>query len=326
MGNGAGRDENEVSLALCIPTFRRQRDLARLLDALPAVIDAARADGLLGEVAVIVVDNDSTASAEQTARSSAMAVRYVVEPERGVVAVRNRALDEANGHDIVVFIDDDETPADAHWLAHLLAARRDFEATVVAGPVRTVAEESLDPWIIAGGFFARAHRSGLITGHRITRAATNNLLLDLRFVEESGIRFDPRFGRTGGEDSLFTSQLHAAGAHMVWCAEAVVLDHLPVERRTRAHAVDRARGMANAGVRVALALADSPAERAVVRARALAAGSLRWIGGVARGAAGAVTRSDALGATGARERARGRGGFSGAWNRTRDLYGGGGIR
>ncbi|MEV7799089.1 glycosyltransferase family A protein [Microbacterium foliorum] len=326
MGNGAGRDENEVSLALCIPTFRRQRDLARLLDALPAVIDAARADGLLGEVAVIVVDNDSTASAEHTARSSAMAVLYVVEPERGVVAVRNRALDEANGHDIVVFIDDDETPADAHWLAHLLAARRDFEATVVAGPVRTVAEESLDPWIIAGGFFARAHRSGLSTGHRITRAATNNLLLDLRFVEESGIRFDPRFGRTGGEDSLFTSQLQAAGAHMVWCAEAVVLDHLPVERRTRAHAVDRARGMANAGVRVALALADSPAERAVVRARALAAGSVRWIGGVARGAAGAITRSDALGATGARERARGRGGFSGAWNRTRDLYGGGGIR
>lgn len=326
MGNGDDRSRAAESVALCIPTFRRPADLARLLAALPEVVETARAEGRLGDVVVIVVDNDESGSAEQTVREAPVPVQYVVEAERGVVAVRNRALDEAAGRDVAVFIDDDETPADARWLAALLRTRADFDATVVAGPVRTVTDEPLDPWIVAGGFFARAHRAGLATGSPITRAATNNLLLDLRFVEESGIRFDPRFGRSGGEDSLFTSQLHAAGARMVWCAEALVLDHLPVARRTRTHAVDRTRGMANAGARVALVLAGSPGERAVVRGRALAAGAVRWISGCLRGAVGAITRSDALSATGARERARGRGGIAGAWNRAGDLYGGGGIR
>ncbi|WP_091229807.1 glycosyltransferase family 2 protein [Microbacterium sp. 3J1] len=326
MLDGDEHATDALSVALCIPTFRRPDDLARLLAALPEVIETARSEVAIGEVAVIVVDNDSAASAEQTVRAAGVPAHYVVESERGVVAVRNRALDEAAGHDIVVFIDDDETPADARWLSRLLATRVEHDATVVAGPVRTVTDEPLDPWIVAGGFFDRTHRAGLRTGAPITRAATNNLLLDRRFVAESGIRFDARFGRTGGEDSLFTSQLHAAGAHMVWCAEALVLDHLPVERRTRAHALERTRGMANAGARVALALAASRSERIVVRMKAIVSGVVRWAVGGVRGAVGALTRSERLRATGARERARGRGSISGAGNRTRDLYGGGGVR
>lgn len=326
MGMDVDRATDAASVAVCIPTFRRAADLSRLLATLPEVIGEARLSGRLGEVVVIVIDNDEGESARETVGEAGMPVRYVVESERGVVAVRNRALDEATRHDLLVFIDDDETPADPQWLALLLATREEFDAAVVAGPVRTVTDEPLDPWIVAGGFFARAHRVGLATGTRIDRAATNNLLLDLRVVEQAGIRFDPRFGRTGGEDSLFTAQLHATGAHMVWCAEAGVLDHLPVDRRTRAHALERTRGMANAGVRVALALADSPMRRLVVRCKALAAGVLRWILGAVRGIAGRLVRSEQMRATGAKERARGRGSISGAGNRTRDLYGGGGVR
>ena len=326
MGTGVDRATGTVSVAICIPTFRRTADLSRLLAALPEVIDAARRSARLDEVVVVVIDNDDAESARETVRSAEVSVHYVVERERGVVAVRNRALDEASGQDLVVFIDDDETPEDPQWLAHLLAARDEYAAAVVAGPVRTVTDVPLDPWIVAGGFFARAHRVGLPTGTRITRAATNNLLLDRRVVEETGIRFDPRFGRTGGEDSLFTAQLHARGVPMVWCAEAGVLDHLPVDRRTRQHALDRTTGMSNAGVRVALALAGTPAGRLAVRAKALAAGAVRWILGAGRGIAGWITRSERMRAVGAKERARGRGSISGAGNRTRDLYGGGGVR
>lgn len=314
------------SVAICIPTFRRPADLTRLLAALPAVIETARAAGRTGETVVIVIDNDEAESARTVVSEAPFPVRYVVERERGVVAVRNRALDEAAGNDLAVFIDDDETPADAQWLLQLLRARERFDADVVAGPVRTVSDEPLDPWIVAGGFFARAHRTGLETGSPIERAATNNLLLDLRFVERNGTRFDPRFARTGGEDSLFTSQLHAAGARMVWCAEAIVLDHLPVHRRTRAHALERTRGMANAGARVAVALAASPTRRMVARLRSSASGVMRWIAGAARGAAGSVLGSERLLATGARERARGRGSLAGARGRASDLYGGGGVR
>lgn len=315
-----------VSAAICIPTFRRPDDLARLLAALPAAVDEALRAGHVAAVTTIVIDNDEAETARAVVERAPEDIRYLVERERGVVAVRNRALDEAAGHDLAVFIDDDETPADPQWLANLLRTRARYEATVVAGPVRTVTDEPLDSWIVAGGFFARAHRAGLATGSRITRAATNNLLLDLGFVADSGIRFDPRFGRTGGEDSLFTSQLHSRGARMVWCGEALVLDHLPLERRSRAHATERTAGMANAGVRVALVLADTPARRAVVRLKALAAGLVRWLSGAARGAAGTILGSERLRAVGARERARGRGSIAGARNRTRDLYGGGGVR
>ncbi len=315
-----------VSVAICIPTFRRPADLARLLAALPEVVASARLEDRVGEVAIIVIDNDGDESARSVVAESGLDVRYVVERERGVVAVRNRALDEASESDVIVFIDDDETPAEPRWLARLLATRSDFAADVVAGPVRTVTDEPLDPWIIAGRFFARAHRDGVPTGAPLTRAATNNLLLDRRFVEASGIRFDPRFARTGGEDSLFTSQLHRRGARMVWCAEAGVLDHLPVDRRTREHALERTAGMANAGVRVALVLAGSPIQRLTVRVKGVAAGAVHWLRGAVHGLAGVLVRSDRLRALGAKGRARGRGSIAGAGNRGRDLYGGGGIR
>lgn len=326
MGTGDGRETAAPSVAICIPTFRRAADLTRLLAALPAVIKAARSSGYLGEAVVIVIDNDEGESAREIVQAAGLSVRYVVERERGVVAVRNRALDEAAGQDLAVFIDDDETPADVRWLEFLLMTQDEFGAAAVAGPVRTVTEDPLDSWIVAGGFFARTHRAGLATGSLISRAATNNLLLDLRVVEKLGVRFDPRFGRTGGEDSLFTSQLHAGGARMVWSADAEVLDHLPVDRRTRSHAIERTTGMANAGVHVALALADSRARRFIVRAKALAAGVVWWVSGAMRGIAGRVRSSERMRAIGAKERARARGAISGAGNRTTDLYGGGGVR
>lgn len=314
-----------LTVAICIPTFRRPVELARLIEMLPAVIDTARSEGRLGEVEIIVVDNDAEQSARDAVRETGVTVRYVVERDRGVVAVRNRALDEAAGHEVAVFIDDDETPEDAGWLARLLEARERFDAVVVAGPVRTVTDEPLDPWIVAGGFFARAHRAGLPTGSPIARAATNNLLLDLKYVEDAGIRFDSRFGRSGGEDSLFTSQLHARGARMVWCAEAAVLDHLPVERRTRAHALERTQGMANAGVRVGLALATSPSRRFVVRAKAVVAGCIHWTVGAIQGILGLIVRNERLHATGAKARARARGSLTGAGNRRLEIYGGAGA-
>ncbi|WP_243231871.1 glycosyltransferase family 2 protein [Microbacterium sp. CIAB417] len=314
------------NVAICVPTFQRPDDLSRLLSLLPATIAAAQRSGRAGRVDVIVIDNDPSAGARDVARAAPIACRYAVEAERGVVAVRNRALDESADADVLVFIDDDETPADEQWLSRLLSAWRTYDAQAVAGPVRTVADDPLDSWIVAGEFFARAHRARLGTGDGIARAATNNLLLDMRFVRREALRFDPRFARSGGEDSLFTSQLHRRGGRMVWCAEAGVLDHLPAQRRTREHALRRTRGMATVGVTVALALADSPAARARVRIKAVVAGVGRWAGGVARVIAGGLLRSERLDAIGRRECARGTGSLEGALNRSPELYGGGGDR
>ena len=45
---------------------------------------------------------------------------YRSEPTPGVVAVRNRALAEADGRDLLIFLDDDQTPSSG-WLAALVA-------------------------------------------------------------------------------------------------------------------------------------------------------------------------------------------------------------
>ena len=307
-------------VVVAVPTYRRPDDLTRLLTSLPPVIDRAVRSGLCASVDVLVIDNDGDAA--KIAAGAALSVRYVHEERRGLAAVRNRALDEAADDDILVFIDDDETPAEESWLERLLAVQRTSDAGVVAGPVRTVAPGGLDPWVVAGGFYDRSHRDALRSLVPIGSAASNNLLLRLEDVRRTGVRFDERFGRSGGEDSLFTSQLHAEGVPMVWCADAAVLDHLPSERRTRAYALARSRGMEAAGTRVAAVLAGpSRTRRVYVRARAIATGSARILVGTARHVAGRLTGSVRRDARGARDIARGLGAWEGAIGKSRHLYG-----
>lgn len=319
----SARPPASTSVVIGIATRCRPDDLHRLLSALPAVIRTAVDGGVCATVEVIVVDNDPAGSAAEVVGRSRLPVRYLPEQTPGVTAVRNRVLDETDRHDVIVFIDDDETPADAGWLAALLHTHHAQRAHVVAGPVRTVVMDGdLDPWVQAGGFFARAHRDHLATGDAITAAASNNLLLDAAFVRRAGVRFDTRFGRSGGEDSLFTSQLRERGARMVWCREALVLDHLPAARQTRAHALRRTRGMAAAGVRVGLALAGlSLRARMAVQARALAAAAAHLCAGGAEMLAGRLTGSTRRDARGRRRLARALGTLDGVRDRELAIYG-----
>jgi succinoglycan biosynthesis protein ExoM len=309
------------AVLIAVPTYRRPDDLRRLLLALEPVVAHATDSGAAVRVDVLVIDNDADGSALAVVDGRIDGVSAVNEATPGVAAARNRALDESGDHDVLVFIDDDESPAGIDWLTRLLETARNAGAHVVAGPVTTVVDGNLDPWIEAGGFFARRHRAHVPTGAAIDRAATNNLLLDLAFVRESGVRFDDRFGRSGGEDSLFTSQLHRAGARMVWCAEALVRDHLPEARRSRAHALERMRGMAAAGVRVGIVLAPTRRHRAAVRMRAVLAGGARIGAGAAKCATGAVVQSQRLSAVGCRDVMRGVGALEGAAGHVRIHYG-----
>lgn len=315
-----GSASTAPAVVIAVPTFRRPDDLRRLLQALGPVASHATASGAAARVDVLVVDNDPDGPEPAVVEPGSRAT-VVRENTPGVAAARNRALDESSAHDILVFIDDDESPAAEDWLSRLLETARHSRADVVAGPVVTVVDGGLDPWIEAGGFFARGHRAHLRTGAVIERAATNNLLLDLRVVRATGIRFDDRFGRSGGEDSLFTSQLHRAGARLVWCAEALVHDHLPEGRRSRAHALRRMRGMAAAGVRVGLALAPTRRRRLALRVRAVLVGGARIVTGAAACATGAIVHSERWDAVGRRDLLRGVGTLEGAAGRILTPYG-----
>ncbi|RKT78471.1 glycosyltransferase involved in cell wall biosynthesis [Terracoccus luteus] len=318
------------SIHVAVLTYHRPEPLGRLLPVL--LIEAARHEDSspTDTVTLVVVDNDPHGSARQVVQAASVGspsdpsspdLRYVVEPRPGISAGRNRALDESSEADLLVFIDDDETPHPG-WLERLVRLHDESGAEAVAGPVRSVVDAPLDPWVVAGRFFDRSHHLGRAQASVLPRAASNNLLLDLRFVRAHGLRFDDRFGLTGGEDSLFTGQLVAAGGTIRWAADAVVDDHLPSERLTRDYALRRTFHIANSSTRAEGALSADPRARArwVAGSGSKAVGRLAT--GVPRLLAGALTGNVRLQSRGHRDVARARGTASALLGRHSAPYGG----
>ena len=282
-----------MNVAIGVLTFRRPERLRQLIpqliDQIEQVHDAYGPEEY--DCVVVVVDNDPSASAHEVAATYAGGrVSYHVEARAGISAARNRVLDETRSMDLLVFIDDDETPHDL-WLVKLLETHDVWNADLVAGPVVSQADGVMSPFVTAGAFLDRSHRAGLRTGDPILRAATNNLLLDLRKVRAAELRFDDRFGLGGGEDSMFTGSLARAGARLVWCAEAVVTDHVPPDRLTARYVVGRAYSMSNAAALVELGLCRSRRETWTRRLAMTGRETTRLILGVALLARGLLTWS-----------------------------------
>jgi succinoglycan biosynthesis protein ExoM len=297
----------QVRVTIGILTFRRPEDLR---GALPLLLGQARElERPDLAIDVLVVDNDPSGSGRSVVDDlGSSRVRYIIEHTPGIAAARNRALDEAAGSTFLVFVDDDERPHPG-WLAALLDTQGRTGAAAVVGPVVSEFPTALDPWISVGGFFQRRR---LPTGTPTDEAATNNMLLDLGHVQRAGLRFDPAFGLSGGEDSLFSRRLTAGGGVIVWCDEAVVTDRVPVDRMTRGWVLRRAFSHGNSRTRVDLALVPSSFGRLRTRLRVLGSSVPRLVVGVAHWAWGSLVRSARHQARGLRLSARGAGMLAGA--------------
>lgn len=304
--------EDVVQVRIAIPTFHRPTGLA---DALEVVLEqVAGLDPTLADVSVMVVDNDPAGSAREACEAAGVA--YVVEPHPGIAAVRNRSLDEAADQDAIVFLDDDEVPCPG-WLDTLLRRFVESGADGVAGKVLTQFPDDVPDWVAQSGAFQRPER---VDGSTMQEAATNNLVLDLHAVRRSGLRFDERFGLSGGSDSLFTRAFTRWGAVIVWAEHAVVLEPEDPIRLNRDWVLRRTYRLGNVKSRVALVLARPGAERSVVRARMVAAGAARVAAGTVRILLGRVTGSLALRGRGERQLSRGRGMVAGSFGHVHYEY------
>ena len=213
---------NDVDI--CVATYRRPQWLAQLLG------DIANQDlGPDVQRRVIVVDNDPEGSAEPVLALfplGRLQLLYLKQPVKNIALTRNLALEHCNAH-WVAWLDDDET-VPAHWLRSLLACQQTHAADVVIGPVDGRFTADAPTWVRKGGFFVNPP---LPTGTRVDFGGTGNALIRGRLVQQ-GQRFDQRFGLTGGEDTDFFYRLARAGHKLVWCQEALALEHLPAERMT----------------------------------------------------------------------------------------------
>jgi glycosyltransferase involved in cell wall biosynthesis len=297
-------------VVVAVLTYRRPRDLAELLPLLQAQVASCDHAPAGVRAGVLVVDNDPAGSAADVVAGLGLAsVRYVHEPVPGIAAARNRALDEAAGARLLLFIDDDERPVDG-WLGLLLAAHARAGGCGVAGPVVSRFAVPLDPWVEAGAFFRRRR---MPTGSAIGVAATNNLLLDLAAVRRAGLRFDTSLGLVGGSDTLFTRALVAAAGPLTWCDEAIVTDVVPAGRCTRRWVVRRQLRSGTSWSHTLLLGPATPGRRAVLRLQLTALGAARIGAGGTRLLAGAVLRDVRHRANGTRTAVRGLGMLLGAW-------------
>ncbi len=260
------------SLVICIPTYRRNDELAELLAALQAQTPPDSA-----QVSILVIDNNPGGDAEPVVREAQteafhFPIRYLHETAPGVTFVRNRALKATAESDFIAFIDDDELPAPG-WISALWAGRCETGAAVVFGDVIARYEEDAPDWIIAGDFHSKRVMED---GARDTPGATDNCLIDLSVVRHHGLRFDPALSLIGGEDTLFFDALLQAGEKFANAAGAVTYERVPEGRATLAWLVKRWR---RTGLTDAMMIARRRGAGPSARMRAALDGLIRVIAG-----------------------------------------------
>lgn len=224
-------DERRQRVVICICTYRRPRELERLLESVGKLQFAKIAEPL---ISIVVVENDTAALAkgvcEKHQRLLRWPLRYAIEEKPGISRARNRCLSLVEEKtDFVVFVDDDETVSDA-WLENLLYAQRCYGADVIAGPVLPVYETTAPEWTRNGEFHGYHSRKRWQSGMAVDECSTCNVLITVDFLRNTQLKFNEDFGLSGGEDVLFFRTANRQGAKIMWCGEAVAHEYVPSSR------------------------------------------------------------------------------------------------
>jgi succinoglycan biosynthesis protein ExoM len=222
-------------LSVIICTFNRPALLAR-------AIRTARAQALPADVTaeIVVVDNAPDGNAEPVvaalADEAGLPLRYLAHPVPNISHARNCGVAGTAGS-LVVFLDDDEWCRPG-WLAALVDTARATGADVVFGAVLPDFPDGPPDWDPSGRPYERrlAQPSGTPMGIRHDAQAsgrwigTGNALLRRETCLAGAEPFDPRLGRSGGEDYDLFVRLDRLGRRMVWCGEAVVYEVVSADR------------------------------------------------------------------------------------------------
>ena len=242
---------------ICIPTFRRPRSLARLLDAVAALETHA-------DIAVLVADNNAEDHAGfdlVTARAAGFRfpLRAVIAAQRGIAQVRNTLIAQAlkDRPRFITMIDDDEWP-DAGWLDAFLRAAAETGAGVLQGSV----------------LFDHPAQADIVraSGPADMLQGAGNLLIRRDLLEAMPQPwFDPAFALGGGEDRDFFVRLRQAGAVFAWSDEARCFGAVPDSRATLSWVLARAYSIGNSDMRVLLKHHAGPMPRLTEFAKITAA-------------------------------------------------------
>ncbi|MBR08975.1 MAG: hypothetical protein CMP48_15005 [Rickettsiales bacterium] len=194
------------------------------------------------KVIMVFVDNDENQSAKPTFEKLELSfpfqVKYVVEPERGIVHMRNRVLTEALelGADYISYVDDDEEVS-PEWLVRMWETLVKYDADAVAGAVERILPEDTPEWLVKGGFYNWERHK---TGAKKIDASTANILFKASLAKDLGLRFHPALNLVGSSDKFFFRQATRKGATIVWLDDILVKEYFPASRVNKEWMVQRA--------------------------------------------------------------------------------------
>ncbi len=249
------------TVAVCITTFHREVQLARLLEGLSR-IERPSPDSGGRWIETIVVDNATAGTSRSAAERfthELPSLRWEHEPEPGIAAARNRAVD-ASTADLICFIDDDEVP-ECDWLVELVSSLiGNPRAAAAVGVVEYDFERPLPDWLEASRVFEPFN---FVPNEPPEYFATGNAGLRRRVLHPLEPLFDKQFGLTGGEDHHLGVRMQRSGFEVVSARDAVVREHVPAERMTRKFVTRRLRrkGWALAATDLSLGVGRSGACR-----------------------------------------------------------------
>jgi len=222
-------------------TYNRPKMLTQTLTALSSVRIPSGYEAHL-----LVVDSEESASNVFEGFKSQLPfeTHYIGDQPRGIVMMRNGVLEKAIELevDLVAFMDDDILVS-PDWITTSLSLMEKYDADVLDGAVKRTLPEGTPGWIDKGKFF-RWHSAP--TGSKRQSASTSNVFFKSKLITEWGLRFDPFFNFSGGEDTFFFSQAHKKGANIVWNDEVLVTEQIGDSRITVRWILQRAFRRTNA--------------------------------------------------------------------------------
>jgi len=222
-------------ISVCVCTYKRPKLLKRLLEEL-----RGQDTGGLFVYSIVVVDNDHLRSAEPVVANftatSAIPIKYCVEPQQNIALARNRAIENTSGA-LVAFIDDDEFPIN-RWLLTLFKALKEYGVDGVLGPVKPHFDDAAPPWVVNSKLY---DRPSYLTGYKVGwhESRTGNVLFRKNVLDGVDTPFKPEFD-TGGEDVDFFRRMIEKGCEFVWCNEALLYEEVPLSRCKLSYLLKRA--------------------------------------------------------------------------------------
>jgi succinoglycan biosynthesis protein ExoO len=226
----------QPEVTVTVPVYNRAEFIGRALESVQRQS--------MDDWEVVVVDNASTDSTLQVARSIASSDSRIKvlanETNLGIAASRNRALANATGRYVTPLDSDDWF--DAHRLERLVAAARAHNAEVICDDVQIVVDDDDEPLttlsaicdepignaleIDMAGVLSRLgfERDGLTIG--LTKP-----MIDRQFLVDHSIHYDASL--VVGEDYWFVADCVAAGAKLVVIPDAMYYYRIHSKQTTK---------------------------------------------------------------------------------------------